>query len=155
MPHCQDPAARGGSERDGALPALCAAPGWRLGLVSSKDAAFSDGTLKAQHLELLPNLCLGLGSGTQQLCYLWNVGLACVPLQGHLLSQRWLEHQVWLHLFCGTICQSIMCNRVVQSSVSPGAGWVSPFPQSPLASHFAPTKTDHAVSCVWLMLIAD
>ena len=86
-------------------------------------------------------ICPGLGSGTRQLWYLWVAGLARVALQVHLLSQRWLDHQVWLHLICDAVSQSIMCNRVVQSSVSPWVSWVSPFPQSLLASHFTPTKT--------------
>lgn len=39
------------------------------------------------------------------------------------------------------ISQSIACDCVVQSNISSWDIWVSPFPQSPLASHFTLTKT--------------
>lgn len=79
--------------------------------MSSRDASWSDGSSKVQELELLsglPRLRRGVStcdsSGWLDLL---------VQHSRYSLSQRWPWHLLW-----GTISQSIMCDRVVQSNAS-------------------------------------
>lgn len=82
--------------------------------MSNKDASFSDGTSTVQYLELLSNLFRLVE---------WDLAtvipLGCLSCLCSALSQRWLEHQVWLHLLCGVISQSIICDWVGRNNVSP------------------------------------
>lgn len=68
LPHRQDPAARGVSGGDGALPALCATSRRRLGLVSSKDASVVMVSLRFSMWSCCLT-CPGSGSGMVHLRY--------------------------------------------------------------------------------------
>lgn len=101
LPHGQNPAARGVPEGDDTLPALCAAPGRRLGLVSSKDASVSDGRSKVQDWELLSDLPrLGEGDSAPVIAV---GGWTCLCSTPRYTVTVLDVAQVWAHLLWGTI----------------------------------------------------